>query len=157
MFNRTLNITDLRLSSLQCGLPSPSESGFTPESCRSLLLRSSSIRLEELELRTEARASQHLQDRWQPFSLVNINTYFIFKRMTDSEKSSDYQLFFRTQLRSFRHKHCKNFLRPDLSSLPITCFPVHQTTENQNKILKDAYNEYILCVELLLYKLCSNN
>ena len=59
----TLSPTDLRVSSLHCGLPSPAESSFTPESCRSLVLRSSSLRLEEVELRTEARASQHLSDR----------------------------------------------------------------------------------------------
>jgi len=64
-----LSKTDLRVSSVQCGLPSPAESSFTPESCRSLVLRSSSLRLEELELRTEARASQLLSDRWQWFSL----------------------------------------------------------------------------------------
>ena len=58
-----LSKTDLRVSSVQCGLPSPAESSFTPESCRSLVLRSSSLRLQELELRTEARASQHLSDR----------------------------------------------------------------------------------------------
>ena len=65
----TLIKTDLRVSSVQCGLPSPAESSFTPESCRLLELRSSSLRLEELELRTEARASQHLSDRPQPMSL----------------------------------------------------------------------------------------
>ena len=65
----TLSPTDLRVSSVQCGLPSPAESSFTPESCRSLVLRSSSLRLEELELRTETRASQHLSDRLQQFSL----------------------------------------------------------------------------------------
>ena len=65
----TLSHADLRVSSVQCGLPSPAESSFTPESCRSLVLRSSSLRLEELALRTEARASQHLSDRRQPFSL----------------------------------------------------------------------------------------
>ena len=48
--------TDLRVSSVQCGLLSPAESSLTPESCRSLLLRSSSLRPEEMELRTEARA-----------------------------------------------------------------------------------------------------
>ena len=58
-----LSKTDLRVSNVQCGLPSPAESRFTPESCRSLVLRSSSLRLEELELRTEARASQHVSDR----------------------------------------------------------------------------------------------
>ena len=70
----TLSKTDLRVSSLQCGLPSPAESSFTPESCRSLELTSSSLRLQELELRTEARASQHLSDRRQPFSLHTHNT-----------------------------------------------------------------------------------
>ena len=59
----TLSKTDMRVSSVQCGLPSPAESSFTPESCRRLVLRSSSLRLEELELRTEARALQHLFDR----------------------------------------------------------------------------------------------
>ena len=58
-----LSETDLRVSSVQCGLPSPAESSFTPESCRKLVLRSSSLRLEEWELRTEARASQHLSVR----------------------------------------------------------------------------------------------
>ena len=58
-----LSKTDLRVFSVQCGIPSPAESSFTPESCRSLVLRSSSLRLEELELRTETRASQHLSDR----------------------------------------------------------------------------------------------
>ena len=66
--NHTLSKTNLRVSSVQCGLPSPAESSFTPESCRSLVLRSSSLR-QVLELKTEARASQHSSDRWQPFSL----------------------------------------------------------------------------------------
>jgi hypothetical protein len=58
-----LSETDLRVSSVQCGLPSPAESSFTPESCRLLILRSSSFRLEDLELRTETRDSQDLSDR----------------------------------------------------------------------------------------------
>ena len=65
----SLGKTDLRVSSLQCGLLSPAESSFIPESCRSLALRSSSLRLEETELRTEARASQDFSDRLQPISL----------------------------------------------------------------------------------------
>ena len=63
-----LSKTDLRVSNVQCGLPSPAESSFTPESCRSLKLRSNSLRLE-LELKIEARASQHLSDSLQSFSL----------------------------------------------------------------------------------------
>ena len=65
---RSLN-PDLRRSSLQCGLFSPAESSSTPESCRSLWLRSSSVRLEDWELRTEDRTSQLLSDRLQPLSL----------------------------------------------------------------------------------------
>lgn len=51
------NIPDLRLFSVQVGLLNPADRSFTPESCRSLLLRSSSSRLEDWELRTEHRAS----------------------------------------------------------------------------------------------------
>ena len=72
-----LSKTDLRVSSVQYGLPSPAERSFTPESCRSLVLRSRSLRLEEFELRTEARASQHLSDQRQPFSL-NTNKQNMF-------------------------------------------------------------------------------
>ncbi len=48
--------THLSFSSLRFSF-SPSESSFTPESCRLLLLRSRSFRLES-ELRTEAKAEQ---------------------------------------------------------------------------------------------------
>ena len=48
--------SDLTVSSSQCGLISPDDSCFTPESCRLLLVRSSSLRLEDWELRTEDRA-----------------------------------------------------------------------------------------------------
>lgn len=51
-------ISDLRVSSLQCGLPSPTDRSLAPASFRLLLLRSSSLRLEDWELRTVARASQ---------------------------------------------------------------------------------------------------
>ena len=60
---------DLSVFSLQCGLFSPLDSSFTPESWRSLLLRSSSLRLGDWELRSEDRASQLLSDRLQPLSL----------------------------------------------------------------------------------------
>ena len=60
---------DLRVSSVQCGLFSSEHSSFTPESCRLLLLRSSSLRLEDWELRTEDRAAQLLSERLQPLSL----------------------------------------------------------------------------------------
>ena len=69
VFGVRLKNTDLSLSSLQCGLLSPAEISFTPESLRSLLLRSSSLRLDALELRTDARASQLLSDKLQPLSL----------------------------------------------------------------------------------------
>ena len=60
---------NLRVSRVQCGLSSPADNSFTPESCRLLLLRSSSLRLEDRELRTEDRASQLLSERLQPLSL----------------------------------------------------------------------------------------
>jgi len=48
----------LNLLSWQIGLLSPVESSFTPESCRSLLLRSSSRREEFDDCRAEATTSQ---------------------------------------------------------------------------------------------------
>ena len=70
---------DLRVSSSQCGLFSPDDSSFTPESCRSLLLRSNSLKLENWELRTEDRASQLLFDRLQSLSLKKTKkTYILF-------------------------------------------------------------------------------
>lgn len=60
---------DLRVSSLHPGLFSPSDSIFTPESFRSLLLRSRCLRLEDWDLRTEDRSSQLLSDRLQSLSL----------------------------------------------------------------------------------------
>ena len=76
---------DLRVSSSQCGLFSPDDSSFTPESCRSLLLRSSSLKLENWELRTEDRASQLLFDRLQSLSLKKTkkNVHFIFCQIND--------------------------------------------------------------------------
>lgn len=61
--------TDLRVSSLHCRLASPAERSLTPESSRSLLLRSNSLRLDDCELTTEDRASQLLFDRLQPLNL----------------------------------------------------------------------------------------
>ena len=53
-------MTDLSCSSLQSGLFSPTHSSSTPESFRGLVLRSRTLRLEEL--RTEDRAAQLLSD-----------------------------------------------------------------------------------------------
>lgn len=55
--------TDLRTSSLQFGLFSPVQSCFIPESCSSLWLRFSSLRLEGLNSRAEATTSQWLSER----------------------------------------------------------------------------------------------
>ena len=65
-------IPDLRVSTVQCELFSPAERRFNPESCKLLLLRSSSLRLEDWALRTEDRASQPFQDILQPLSLEEI-------------------------------------------------------------------------------------
>ena len=66
-------LTDLRVSSLQCLLASPAESRSTPLSCRSLLLRSISLKLK-LELRTDDNSLQHLSERLQPLSLKRTHT-----------------------------------------------------------------------------------
>lgn len=58
-----------RTSSLQCGLFIPRDRSFTPESNRSLLLRSSPLRLDGRELITEDRASQLISERLQRLSL----------------------------------------------------------------------------------------
>lgn len=55
------------ISSLQCGFFRPSQRSFTPESCSSLPLRFSSLRLEEL--RTEDRTAQLSLVRLQLHSL----------------------------------------------------------------------------------------
>lgn len=60
---------DLKVSSFQCGLSTSAHISVTPESRRLLLLRSSSVRLENCELRTSDRASQHLSERLQPLRL----------------------------------------------------------------------------------------
>lgn len=67
--NKSIFLSNLRVSSLHWGLFSPRDSSSTPESCRSLLFRSSSIILNDWQLRTEARASQLSFDRLQPPSL----------------------------------------------------------------------------------------
>lgn len=55
--------TDLRTSSLQFGLFSPAQSCSIPESCSSLWLRFSSLRLEGSNSRAEATTSQWLSVR----------------------------------------------------------------------------------------------
>lgn len=62
---------DLRVSTAQSGLSSPADRSFSPESCRSLLLRSSCLRLENWELRNKDSTSQVLSDRLHTFSLKN--------------------------------------------------------------------------------------
>ena len=61
-------ITDLRISSLQCGLFNPSESSFTSGSCRSLWLRSNSI-MWQFELRAEDNSLQLSSVRSHLFNL----------------------------------------------------------------------------------------
>ena len=65
----TLCYTDLSVSSLQFGFFSPADTCFTPESCRLLLLRSNSLRLEDWELRAEDRAAHPSSERLQTLSL----------------------------------------------------------------------------------------
>ncbi|TNN33636.1 hypothetical protein EYF80_056201 [Liparis tanakae] len=60
---KVLVVQSERVSSLKCGLSSPAERSFTPESCSMLSLRSRCFRLEDWELRTEDRAPQLLSER----------------------------------------------------------------------------------------------
>jgi len=53
------SISNLSTCRWQYGLFSPSESSFTPESCRSLLLRSSSLRTQFEDWRADDKLSQH--------------------------------------------------------------------------------------------------
>jgi len=60
---------DLSVSSLQFGFFSPADTCFTPKSCRLLLLRSISVRLEDWELRADNRAAHPSSERLQTPSL----------------------------------------------------------------------------------------
>lgn len=62
--------TDLRVFRVQCKLCSSAEIYLAPESWRSLSLRSSSLRQEDGQLRTNERASQLFPERLQQFSLT---------------------------------------------------------------------------------------
>ena len=62
-------VSDLRVSSRQFGLSSPEHSSFTPESCRLLSVRSSSLRWEGLDFRAEAREAQLISDKLQSSNL----------------------------------------------------------------------------------------
>ena len=61
------------ISNLQCELFSLSENSFTPESCRSLLLRSSSFREGFTDFRTKVRASADSLIRLHPANLHKNN------------------------------------------------------------------------------------
>lgn len=87
----------MRISSLQSVLSTPEDSSLTPESPRSLSLRSSSLRLEGWEVRTEDRASQLISESLQPLSLnfirkktgkrnTGVNEYsYLSERLLDLE------------------------------------------------------------------------
>ena len=66
---KTRRWTDLRLSSAQFWLSSPTDSSFTPESFRLLLLRSSNLRWDGLDFRAEATTSQWVSESPQLYSL----------------------------------------------------------------------------------------
>ena len=88
-----LNNPNLRVCSLQSGLLSPSDRIFSPESFRSVSLRSRCVRLEDWDLRTEDRASQLLSDRLQPLSLEKTDSISV--EMNEGEfglKSSQSEL-----------------------------------------------------------------
>ena len=101
---------DLRVSSLHPGLFSPSDSFFTPESFRSLVLRSTCVRLEDWDLRTEDRASQLLSDRLQPLSLEK--TDYISVEMNEDEFG----------LKSSQSEHRSDCLQQTHSSITVKWF-----------------------------------
>lgn len=59
----------MSISTLQCGLASPSESLVIPVSSKSLSVRSNTFSWQEAELRMEARASQLSSVRLQLLNL----------------------------------------------------------------------------------------
>lgn len=75
-FKEQYNIVgwDLSVSSAQCGICSAADRSLTPEFCRSLLLRSSSLRFEVWQVRTEDSASQLFSERKQLLKLDIKNT-----------------------------------------------------------------------------------
>ena len=81
----------LRVSSLKCGLFKTSHSHFTPESCSSLKLSSSSLRWEGLNFRAEARERQLPSVRRQQINLQRGNflmeKFFSDKHMKQSSCS----------------------------------------------------------------------
>lgn len=68
----------LSVSNLQLGLFSPEHNSSTPESRTGLLLSSRCLRLEDGELRTDARAEQLPTERLQPPRLRRTQTINIF-------------------------------------------------------------------------------
>lgn len=65
---------DLRVSRVQCGLSNAADMSFNPESSKSLLLRSSSVSLQDWEQTAVDRASQLLPVRLQSLVLEIKNT-----------------------------------------------------------------------------------
>lgn len=66
--------SDLKLNSLHIDISCPPESSLTPESCKLLSLRSSSLRLEDWDLRAGESKSQLLSETLQQ---VNLKMVFI--------------------------------------------------------------------------------
>lgn len=60
---------NLSVSRTQCGLCSPTDKSFIPESCRLLLLKSRYFKAEDLKLKMSDKALQLLSERLESFSL----------------------------------------------------------------------------------------
>lgn len=65
MFKQYLNVCRRQLV-----LSRPAARSWTPESCKSLLLRSSSVKLDKLEVRIDPSILQILWDRLQSANLI---------------------------------------------------------------------------------------
>lgn len=73
-----LAFTHLNISNLHFGLFRASEIIFTPESLRSLILKSSSLRGESDDCRAEATVSQHWAVRSQPARLKERTRFYLY-------------------------------------------------------------------------------
>lgn len=83
--------TDHKVSRELQGLLSPTDSSFTSESCKSLLLRSRCLSAEDRELKTEDRTSELLSDSPHPLNLCKIRSSLIAPQWGNSHILKDPQ------------------------------------------------------------------
>ncbi len=91
----------LRVSSLQCGLSSPAESSFTPESCSLFRLKSRSFRWDGLDFRAEARERQLSSVNRQHINLQRGNSFNKPQIVVRSQIEAKYNIYLRVSSLQF--------------------------------------------------------